>query len=698
MANGFTPQGQTRRAHVPARAGRRAAPRRVRSRVVFVILGVAFTSLLAALVTFAHFFAAYTKLIDERLASGYLTSRAGFYAAPRVLRAGQALPREQLITSLRCAGYVEAADGASNAGEVWSGQFDAAGPDGSLLIRQRRGADSSGSREEVRVEFDGRGRIASLTSAEGAPLESFALAPEPLTHDPREKSGARETLAFADLPENLVRAVLAAEDRRFFEHHGLDVFGVARALSRATFGGGETSAPRQGGSTVTQQLVKNTYLTHERTLRRKLREAVFALALERRLSKQEIFALYCREIYLGQRGGLALRGVKQAARAYFGKDLTDLSLAEAATLAGMIRAPALYAPDRHPQRARLRRDAVLASMREADFISRDEHDAALRAPLAVAAPPAFDGSLAPYFVDYAERIAAAQPKSNGHGPAENSRAGAGDARVVHTTIDLELQRLAESSVRRQLDALDRRFKDGRRPQAALVALDARTGAVLALVGGRDYRGSQLNRATDAARQPGSVFKPFVYAAALEAGVSPAVLFADAPRTFSYDEGRSAYRPSNYGGAYSMRDVTMREALVRSLNTVTVEVALRVGLGRVADTAEGFGLPRPNTIYPSLALGTAEATPLEVAAAYASLANGGTPVRPFVTTARGGRVEQNSFEYNGADEARQLVKPSTAYAVTDMLSAVVERGTARAARGALKGLTAAAGKTGTSRDD
>jgi len=289
-------------------------------------------------------------------------------------------------------------------------------------------------------------------------------------------------------------------------------------------------------------------------------------------------------------------------------------------------------------------------------------------------------SLAPNFVDYVNRV------------AESQFAISGDEERVYTTIDLDLQKLAEAALKRQLDHLDAVYKNAlAKPQAALVALDPHTGNVLAMVGGRDYTSSQLNRATDAHRQPGSTFKPFVYAAALEDGMSPVEMFTDAPREFVYDRNKT-YRPVNFGGSYSMRDVPMRAGLVNSLNTVTVAVALQTGLARIANLSQSFGLPRPER-YPALALGTSEVTPLQLAAAYAAFINGGRRVEPKVIS---GITEQSVSATNEEAQGSQVIRAETAYMITNMLAAVVDHGTARTARGAVKGV-ALAGKTGTSRD-
>ncbi len=601
----------------------------------------------------------YSQIIDARLASGYLTSRPGLYAAPRVLQAGQKLSPEKLVTILRRAGYME-----SKASDVWSGSFTV---DGSTIeIRPGRKQP-----EVVRVNFDGN-QIAELRG-DGMALESFALEPEILSNDLSSKGAQREVLSYNEIPDVMVNAILAIEDRRFFEHSGVDLGGLARALFRNA--GDERLA--QGGSTITQQLVKNTYLSPEKTFQRKYAEAMLSLALERRLSKNDIFALYCNEIYLGQRGAVAVRGINEAARVFYGKELRDITVAEAATLAGMIQSPAHYSPVKHPEAARARRDVVLAAMQRNGWITAGQFTSASAEPVAVA--PALNvDSLAPFFVDYVNRLTASEFETSGA------------SQRIYTTIDLELQQFAEQALKRQLDRLDSVYAARQlKPQAALVALDPRTGNVLAMVGGRNYAESQLNRATDAMRQPGSTFKPFVYAAAVEDGMSPVQMFMDAPREFVYDRNKT-YRPANYGGGYSMREVTMRTGLVRSLNVVTVDVALQTGLARTANLATRFGLPKPER-YPALALGTEEVTPLQLASAYAAFVNEGRRVDATAITSVGAPPAAHTLS-----PTDQVVSPTTAYVITNMLSAVIDHGTARKARGAVPG-TAIAGKTGTSRD-
>ena len=622
----------------------------------------------------------YSEIVDARLARGYLTSRTGIYAAPRTLRAGQRLSQPALVSLLRRAGYIE-----TNASEVWSGSFTT--QSGAVEIRPNK--TSSTFPASVQVSFDAAGRIAELSS-EGISLESLSLEPEALTNDFSMKSGQRLALSYGDIPPILVQAILAIEDRRFFAHSGVDLYGVARALFRNV--GDERMG--QGGSTITQQLVKNTYLTPERTLRRKYAEAMLSFTLEHRFTKQDIFALYCNEIYLGQRNGAGVRGVNQAARAYFGKELKELSLSEAATIAGMIQSPTRYSPIRHNEAAKSRRNTVLGALVRDSAITLEQAAAAAKEPVAVSLLADGGESMAPFFVDFVNRTVEARAEGSPHGDPH--------AEPVFTTLDMDLQQLAETAVKRQLEGLDKVYQSrGVTPQAALVALDPKTGNVLAMVGGRNYSESQLNRSTDARRQPGSVFKPFVYAAALESGMSPLMPFVDAPRKFSYDR-RRVYQPANYANSYAMRDVPMRTGLIKSLNVVTVDVATHVGLTHVADLAASFGLTRP-AAYPSLALGTTEVTPLQIAAAYASFANGGRRLQPnLIAAARDAagyndRAAESTPAQPATDESPvQVIQPATAYMITDMLADVIDHGTGSGARGLLK-LTALAGKTGTSRD-
>jgi penicillin-binding protein 1B len=637
--------------------------RRIRVRFAPIVIVLSLAVLAFAGDAVVRSYVHHAQIIDARLAAGYLTSRPGLYAAPRVIQVGQKFSVEKLVVTLRRAGYLE-----STASGVWSGSFTA----NAETVEIRPNGTSTNQPRLVRVTFS-EGQVFDLTG-DGVAIDAFSLEPEILSNDISSKAGKREALSYDDIPAMLVQAILSIEDRRFFDHSGVDINGLARALIRNV----SDERMGQGGSTITQQLVKNTYLTPEKTFRRKYSEAMLSLALEQRLSKQDIFALYCNEIYLGQRGAVSVRGIRSAARVFYGKELNQLSLSEAAMLAGMIQSPARYSPVHHPDVAQGRRNTVLAAMRENGSISQEQLSAASAEPITLAPDRSLDNSMAPYFVDYVNRIARSEFETSG------------EVQRIYTTIDLELQQLAEQALKRQMDHLDKIYA-GRnvKPQAALVALDPHTGNVLAMVGGRSYTESQLNRVTDAHRQPGSTFKPFVYAAALEDGMSPVRTFMDAPREFTYDRNKT-YRPANYGGGYSMREVTLRSGLVKSLNVVTVDVALQTGLARIANLATRFGLPKPER-YPALALGTEEVTPLQLASAYAVFVNGGLRVEPKVIAS----LSEPPGTHN-LPATDPVISPTTSYMITNMLAGVIERGTARKARGAVPG-TAIAGKTGTSRD-
>jgi penicillin-binding protein 1B len=654
------------------REGKLKAFRR-KARTYFRLGAIVVAAVLATVTVLTYnSYRGFAQLIDQQIAGGYLRSHAGLYAAPRKIEKGARLSKDQLATSLQRAGY--ARDKASN---IWSGSFQVS--ESSIRISPRQGTET---RQWIDVNFDKRGYIASLSDSDDSGLSSYALEPELLTVDAALKTGQQETLTYPDIPPVLVQAILAIEDRRFFKHNGFDIRGIGRAFINWTTSGSLKFG--HGGSTITQQLVKNTYLTPEKTLRRKFNEVLIAVALEQRLSKQDIFALYCNEVYLGHRNGVGVRGVAQAARVFFGKEVKDISLAEAATIAGMIQSPARYAPDRHPEAARLRRDKVIMAMARDGVVDVDASHRERALTVNVAAFEGSSNELAPYYVDAVNR--AMDDFQHGLEPdAEPSIR-------VQTTIDPDLQTSAENALRHQLELLSKSARGKAPPQGAMVALDIRTGQVLAMVGGRSYAESQLNRATDAKRQPGSVFKPFVYATAFEAGISPLSTYRDAPQTFQHDH--TTYSPANYRKAYSMHDVLLRDGLIRSLNVVTVDLAIRTGLASVAATAARFGLPKPEA-YPSMALGTSEATSLQMAAAYSAFANGGEMFEPTVI-ARVVDINSGETMITPLPTSRQVIKPTTAYMITDMLSAVIQRGTARRAKSSFKDV-AIAGKTGTSRD-
>ncbi|NWG45779.1 MAG: penicillin-binding protein 1A [Alphaproteobacteria bacterium] len=471
-----------------------------------------------------------------------------------------------------------------------------------------------------------------------------------------------ESVPATALPDHLIEAFLATEDRRFYSHPGVDALSLARAVLANLRAGGLV----QGGSTITQQVAKNLFLTPERTLRRKLQEAALALWLERHLSKHEILTLYLNRIYFGA----GTYGIEAAAETYFGVPASEVTLAQAAMLAGLPKAPSRYAPTSDLALAQARAADVLRNMVEAGFRSEMEIAQALAHP---AEPrPRTDVSGSAYFLDHAlsevtERF--------GLEVLERDL-------VITTTLDQRLQSEAVEAVRTHLEAEGEAAKAG---QAALVSL-APDGAIRAMVGGRSYEESQFNRATQARRQPGSAFKPFVFLAALEAGLTPDTVRTDGPLTIG------GWSPGNYGGSYQ-GPVTLREAVAKSLNTVAVRVSEEVGRESVSATAQRMGIVSPLTAGPSLALGSSEVSVLELAGAYLPFATLGLKEAPFavvrVATANGGVLWERAPQ-----EPRRVIEADTARAMNQMLHQVLRTGTARSAD---LGARPAAAKTGTSQD-
>lgn len=662
------PFPQTKKVRVKeiAQAEIAAAGKSFLPNILIWIAGLLVIAASALGIAFYYFYTNAAAIVDQRIKLGFWQTRSGFYAAPHVLRKGQIISIEELVSILRHSGYVEGENK-----NIWNGNFTVKGE--TVSIQTNHSFDEQP--EKIDLVFS-QNQIVKIQGGKGI-TDAYELQPEMISGNSEAKRGSVNTLRFEQIPETLRNAIIITEDRRFFEHGGLDFRGIFRALQRNVADNEIT----QGGSTITQQFVKNVFLTREKTLSRKFSEAFLSLALENRLSKEDIFALYCNEIYLGQYGANGIHGLEQASRAYFGKNIRELNLAETATLVAMIKSPNKYAPHRNYEAAKERRDLVIQNMAKAGLISAADAERATAEEIALVQPKKNDGSLAPYFVDAVAKKIAGKDFTNG----KNLR--------VYTTIDTQLQETAEKSVRAGLARLDKTFaKKSLMPQAALIALDPKNGRVLAMVGGRDYASSQLNRAVESRRQPGSTFKPFVYATALERGKLPTGLISDRPTAFPVDQ--KPYKPANYGNSYAMRDITMKTALAKSSNVAAVEMALESGLQNVARTAESFGLPKPPQ-FPSIALGTSEVTPLELAAAYAAFANGGKKVEPvFISRIVSGDGE--ILAEAGTDN-QQVVSPQTAYMITDMLGAAVERGTARAAKDALGKNTAFVGKTGSSND-
>jgi penicillin-binding protein 1B len=629
---------------------------------------------------FIYYYNYYADLIQAKLEAGPFADMSVLYAAPRPITTGERIETAEIAAYLRRAGYSED----SNRSPVgwYRLRADAIEINPGPEAFQDEGAVikvSHGEVTEILSQHDHRTR------------SQYLLEPEPISNLFDKQRQKRRIVRFDDIPPVMVHAALSAEDSSFFEHLGFSATGILRAAYRDIVEG-----KMEGASTITQQLARTLWLGNERGWRRKIPETLITLHLEQRLTKQQIFEYYANSIDVGHQSSFWVRGYAQGAQAYFGKDLRQVTIPEAALLAGLAKGPSFYDPFRNPERALARRNTVLGLMRDNRYITEEQYRQAIAAPLGVK-PEAAETSDAPYFVDLVTATLERQF------PQRNFR---GEAHKIYTTLDPELQRDLVEAVRKGMPLIDEQWrrrnkkygtKEFPRAQVAAIALDTTTGEVLALVGGRSYGESQLNRAL-AKRQPGSSFKPFVYAAALSSGLdssSPAVLtpastVLDEPTTFWFDD--KPYEPRDHDKPKGV--VTLRYALAHSLNIPAVKVAEMVGYDEVARTARAAGLNVNIKPTPSIALGAYEVTPLEIAGAYTVFANQGRLLKPSfikaIRDARGARVFQSKIE------AVDALDPRVAYLVQNMMQEVLRSGTGAGASRYGFNLPAA-GKTGTSRD-
>lgn len=487
----------------------------------------------------------------------------------------------------------------------------------------------------------------------------------------------RTLVPLAEIPENLQLAIIAVEDAKFYEHKGVDIYGMVRALIENI----RAKRITQGGSTITQQLAKNLFLTHRRTIVRKIQEVLLAFQLERKYSKEEILELYLNQIYFGS----GAYGVEAASNVYFNKSVKDLNLAECALLAGIPRSPVNYSPFNNLALAKMRQKFVLERMLEIGFITEEEKEKAEKTPILLAKPHLYTpfDFRAPYFTSYV-----VEKLIDEFGANFVYRGGL----RVYTTLDLRMQEIADKVIK---TGIAEALKSGLNThQAALVAIEPSTGYIRAMVGGVDFKTSQFNRAWQAKRQPGSAFKPFVYLTALEHGYSPNKIMIDEP--VSYPMGRGKYwRPKNYGGGYR-GPVSLRKALAHSINTIAVKLLKEVGPEEVISTAQRLGITTLDRIKDcnlATALGgiTYGVTPLEMAGAFSVLANEGIKCKPIAITKityRNGLVIK---EYK--PECEEVVEREIALLLTDMMKDVIRYGTGTRANIQRE----AAGKTGTTSD-
>ena len=471
-----------------------------------------------------------------------------------------------------------------------------------------------------------------------------------------------DKLTAADMPPHLAQAIVAIEDRRFYQHYGVDLWGILRAGWRNS----QAGSAREGGSTITQQLARLMFLSPERTFRRKVQEAVLAIWLESQLKKEDILLRYLNTAYFGA----GAYGVDAAARRYFGKKAGELSLAEDAMLAGLVRAPSQLAPTRNFGGAKERQEIVLQTMVETKAITPAEAETARAQPVKLRTPPETPPG-SNYFVDMVA------------GDVRRLLGSSSGDLTLRTTLNLELQRLAEGVIERRLEAEGSKKNVS---QAALVAL-GKDGAVLAMVGGRDYEASQFNRATQAKRQAGSLFKLFVYLTALQRGYTPQSVVVDRPTQIG------EWEPQNYSGGFR-GSMTLRNAFVHSINTIAAQLGEEVGIPAVIDTAKRMGVQSTLPAVPSLALGSAEVTLLEMTRAFGSVAAGVQAIEPYSVRSIAGNSQQALYTKPGVGTEVTGQLGASRAMMLDLLQGVVSEGTGKAAR--IPNI-AVAGKTGTTQE-
>jgi penicillin-binding protein 1B len=621
----------------------------------------------------AQLYGEISALIEQRRAA--LSS--AIYSAPLRLEPGEDIARLRLADRLERLSYTRVDDPQK------PGEYAENSAAVTLYIRPFRVGVHDHPSQIVRLLLDGN-TIARVTDAYGAPLDGASLEPEVIGRLMPDAPAERVEVPLSELPPYLVKGLLATEDRWFYYHFGFDPIRIAEAAIIDL----RTHRLEQGASTITQQLARTFIPRQGRSFRRKFRELAIALVLEMRLTKREILERYVNDVAMGDYHGSPIYGLPMAARYFFNKDIREVTPAEAATLIGMIRAPSLYDPRRHPDATRARRDTVLALMRRAGAIDQTTYAAAVAKPLVVAK----DRPLrqAPYFTDYVTSLVMKIPGFDGH--LEGVK--------VYTTLDPEFQAEAERSVEQNLARLEhdhprlRRKQKDQRLESAMVALDAHTGAIRAMVGGRDYGASQYNRAVMAERQPGSAFKPIVYLTALDPERSPfvnpftlATVLPDRPMSFG------GWVPANYERTYHGQ-VTAAEALAESLNVPTAYVGSLMGPQAIVRTAHDLGIHEKLQAVLPIAIGADETTLLELTSAYQVFADEGLEDPPYAIEAVVDR--QNHLIYTHGQQEQRVVRQDVAYVMTGALEGVLKYGTAAASP--RMGINfPAAGKTGTTDD-
>lgn len=615
--------------------------------------------------------------IEERFSGRRWSVPSTAYSDVTLLYPGRGIDTESFVRKLGRMGYTK-----TNADPEKKGEWRKLDDSFEIFLHDLDIPGEKKPGEKYVINISG-GRIRDIKNkAIGKSEDVVELEPEEIMQFFGKNMERRDLVSISEIPENLIKALMAAEDSRFYSHFGIDPIGLARAFTVNI----KSGSIAQGGSTLTQQLAKNYFLTPERTLRRKINEFLIALAIEMKYKKEEIIEIYLNEIYFGQKGTASVNGIGEAAAFYFDKKPKDLSLAECASLAGMIRSPNNLSPFKNPEKCRARRDQVLGAMLAKGWISKDIHDTAVTAPLSPATYVAYKNK-APYFMDYVS-----SELSNLYPSSVLTSMGYS----IYTTLDTDVQAAAETALENGLARLEKedpslmRKDPSQKLQGAVIVMQPRTGKILAMAGGRNHEESQFNRITRAKRQPGSCFKPFVAARALEK-FNASDLFSSAKK--GYVVNGKTWTPENYSKGPE-KLMSMREMLAESNNRAAVDVAVKTGLESVAAMAKSFRFTTDIKPYSSMALGSFEVIPLELATAYCAFAADG--IEPYPLSVAKVRDESGNTIMGRHVDMNPVISPEHAFIITSMLEDVVTKGTAKSLKN--HGINfPVAGKTGTTSD-
>jgi len=640
--------------------------------------GIAFTVMVVFVAVIGYVGYTYAVITKKFESSRRWDLPSRIYSDATPIVPGVNYPRALLEPKFNHVGYHEVRMRVSNPGE-----YRYVGGDLEIYLQNFEYPDIEFRALPVIIDFDGPTVRSVKRLDDGVTLRGIRIEPELITSIYNNEMEDRVPVSLSSVPKSVADAIIATEDKNFYHHEGISIRGTVGALITDI----RQKALTHGGSTLTQQLVKNLFLNPERTWRRKGTEALMAILLELRYRKNEILEAYLNEIYLGQNGAVQIAGVEQASQVYFGKHVTYLTLPEAATLAGMIKSPNVLSPLKYPDRAKSRRDLVLKLMLDQGRIEQAEYERAVASPLTTARFPKTSRS-APFFVDLVlKQLRETYPETQLK--TEGLR--------IFTTLDTIMQRSAEQALESGIVDLDKRYPYLRKSptplEGVILTIQPGTGYVKALVGGRNYSKTQFNRAIQARRQPGSLFKPFVYVTAMDPArgqqaLSAATVLDDSPITVR--TGNAVWQPQNYDLRFHGH-VSVREALAHSYNIPAVRAAIDAGVGNVIKEASAIGIESRLEPYPSVSLGAFEVTPLEIAYAYSAFANLGVKAEPIsilaVSTRQGKLLESREVKM------KRVAPASVCYVMDDILQDVFSYGTAARAR-SLGFERKFAGKTGT----